>query len=203
MPWIIPLATAGYSIYNSAHNANKAKKSENALEDSLNNTPKYKPNQSILDYYDKALNKYNTNPTDTMEYKATSQGIKQGTVSGLRALQDRRSGLAGIPTLMANQNNSLLKAAVTAEQRKAQQLGVLGEATRLKAGEQGKEFQQNEIYPFEAKYNLLSLKAAGERAIQRQSTQNAYNNAWAAGSIFQDNWDNGKNIWGTKNRKTK
>lgn len=183
MPWIIPLATAAYSIYSSASSASKAKKAEKGLEESLKNTPQYKPNQSILDYYQTALNKYNVNPSDTREYKLAQQGIKQGTVQGLRYLQDRRSGLAGVPSLIAGQNNALLKAAVTAEQRKDMELSRVGQAASMKAGEQSKAFQQNEMYPFEAKYNLLATKAAGERANQRQAISNLYNNASAAISL--------------------
>lgn len=185
MPWLIPLATAAYSIYSSASAASKAKKAERSLEDSLKNTPQYKPNQSILNYYQTALNKYNTNPSDTREYKLASQDIKQGTVQGLKALQDRRSGLAGVPTLIGNQNNSLLNAAVRAEQEKARQFGVLGQATGMKAGEDKAAFQQNEMYPFEAMYNLTSMKAAGERAAQRQHTANAYNNLSSAASLYE------------------
>lgn len=186
MPWIIPLLTTGYSIYQSASSASKAKKAENALEESLKNTPQYKPNQSILDYYQTALNKYNTNPTDTREYKATQQGIKQGTVQGLKYLQDRRSGMAGVPSLIAGQNNALLNAAVKSEQRKDAELSRVGQAAGMKAAEEGKAFQQNKIYPFEGRYNLLAMKAAGERANQRVASQNAYNNLSAAGSLVPD-----------------
>jgi len=200
MPWLIPLATAAYSIYSSASAASKAKKAERSLEESLKNTPQYKPNQSILNYYQTALNKYNTNPSDTREYKLASQDIKQGTVQGLKALQDRRSGLAGVPTLIGNQNNSLLNAAVRSEQEKARQFGVLGQATGMKAGEDKAAFQQNEMYPFESRYNLMSMNAAGNRESQRNSTQNAYSNLSTATSIFQNNVDNGNNMFGGKKR---
>ena len=198
MPWIIPLIGAGVSVYQAASSASKAKKAERSLEESLKNTPQYKPNQSILNYYQQALNKYNTNPSDTREYKLASQDIKQGTVQGLKALQDRRSGLAGVPTLIGNQNNSLLNAAVRAEQEKARQFGVLGQATGMKAGEDKAAFQQNEMYPFESRYNLMSMNAAGNRESQRNSTQNAYSNLSTATSIFQNNVDNGNNMFGGK-----
>jgi len=181
MPFpIIPLIAAAASLYSTARSASRAKKAESGLEESLKNTPQYKPNQSILNYYDEALRKYNVNPSDTREYKLAQQGIKQGTVQGLRYLQDRRSGLAGVPSLIAGQNNSLLKAAVTAEQRKDMELNRVGQAASMKAGEQSKAFQQNEMYPFEAKYNLLAMKASGERANQRQAMSNLYSNASAA-----------------------
>lgn len=200
MPWVLPLITAGVSIYQAANSASKAKKAERSLEESLKNTPQYKPNQSILNYYQQALNKYNTNPSDTREYKLASQDIKQGTVQGLKALQDRRSGLAGVPTLIGNQNNSLLNAAVRSEQEKARQFGVLGQATGMKAGEDKAAFQQNEMYPFESRYNLMSMNAAGNRESQRNSTQNAYSNLSTATSIFQNNVDNGNNMFGGKKR---
>lgn len=187
MPWVIPLVTAAYSVYNAASSASKAKKSERGLEESLKNTPQYRPNQSILNYYDEALRKYNVNPSDTREYKLAKQDINQGAVQGLRSLQDRRSGLAGIPTLIANKNNFLLRAAVDAERRKAQEFSVLGQATQMKAGEQRQAFQQNEMYPFEARYNLLAMKAAGARADQRTSTENAFNNLSSVGSYIQPN----------------
>jgi len=187
LPWIVPLLTTAYSVYSTAHSASKAKKAERSLEESLNNTPKYQPNKSILNYYDEALRKYNVNPSDTRQYKLDQQNIKQGTIQGLKAGQDRRMGGAIIPTLISGQNNLLLKAAANAENRKAQEFGVLGEATRMKAGEDKAAFQQNEMYPFEARYNLLAMKAAAERANQRTSMQNLYNNASAASSLVDNN----------------
>ena len=106
--------------------------------------------------------------------------------------------MAGVPTLIGNQNNSLLNAAVRAEQEKARQFGVLGQATGMKAGEDKAAFQQNEMYPFESRYNLMSMNAAGNRESQRNSTQNAYSNLSTATSIFQNNVDNGNNMFGGK-----
>ena len=201
---LIPLITAGISAYSALRSSKKAKDTENELEVSLNNAPKYKPNSSILSYYNEALRRYNTNPSDTREYKVASQNIKQGTVQGLKYLQDRRSGLAGTPTLIANQNNSLLKAAVNAENRKAQEFSVLANATGMKAGEDRAAFQQNEMYPFEAKYNLLQMKAAAQRANQRQNTSNLYTNLGAAGSIMAggdgEGWGSGRDWMGRETR---
>ena len=38
MPWLIPLASAAYSIYSSANSASKAKKAERGLEEAVNET---------------------------------------------------------------------------------------------------------------------------------------------------------------------
>ena len=179
---IIPIITTALSLLSSANQKKKAKQAEKEAEDKLDSTPKYKPNQSILNYYDSALRRFNTSPTDTAQYKSDKQNIRQGTTQALSSLNKLRSG--DVANIIQGQNNSLLKAAVNAENRKAQEFNVLGQAAQMKAGQDAKAFQQNELYPFEAKYNLLTMKAAGHRANQRQATQNAYNNASAAASIL-------------------
>ena len=131
MPWLIPLASAAYSIYSSASSASKAKKAERGLEESLKNTPQYRPNKSILSYYNEALRRYNVAPTESSEYKAEQQLINRSANSALRNLQDRRSALAGVPSITAVKNNALVNAAVKAEQRKEQQLNRVGQAAQL------------------------------------------------------------------------
>lgn len=95
MAFIVPLVTAAASIYSSAHAANQRKKAERRLEGMK--TPEYTPNPSILDYYKKALQRYNTNTSDTAEYKLQQQNIKQGITQGIAAAQDRRLGGAITP----------------------------------------------------------------------------------------------------------
>lgn len=207
---IIPLITAAMSLGSSAVAERKAKQAEKEAELSINGAPKYKPNQSILNYYDTALNRFNTSPTDSAQYKYDKGTIKQSTTQGLSSLNKLRSG--NVANIIQGQNNSLLKAAMNAENRKAQEFNVLGQAANMKAGQDAKAFQQNELYPFEAKYNLLTMKAAGERANQRQSTQNAYNNASAAASILaggdgiggegKDGAFNWNSIFGSKGQRS-
>lgn len=68
-------------------------------------------------------------------------------MQALSSLNKLRSG--NVANIIQGQNNSLLKAAVAGEQRKARDLDVLRGATGMKAGEEGKEFQYNQIAPFE------------------------------------------------------
>lgn len=210
MPFpIIPLITAAVSLGSSAVQKRKAQQAEKKAEEMLASSPKYKPNQSILDYYKKALNKFDTAPTDTAQYKSDKQSIKQGTTQALSSLNKLRTG--DVANIVQGQSNSLLKAAVNAENRKVQEFGVLGQAANMKAGQEAKAFQQNELYPFEAKYNLETMKAGGYRAGQRQSTQNFYNNALSAASIIaggdgmggegkENDWGTGRNMWGQQTR---
>lgn len=192
MPVIFPLITAGVSAYSAINAANKRKKAERGLESM--DTPKYSPNQSILDYYSKALQKYNTNPTDSAEYKLQKQNIQQGTTQGISASNNRRGGGANVPALIQGQNNALLNAAVAGEQRKAQEFGVLGQATQMKSQEDSKAFNQNVIAPFEKNYNLLAMKAGNQAQVQNSATQNLYNNLNAAGTLANN--DSGGAEWG-------
>lgn len=181
---LIPLITTAISALSSASKKAQAKRDEKQLEESLNGTPKYRPNQSILDYYDTALQRFNTSPTDTAGYKRDSQNIRQGTTQALSSLNKLRSG--DVANVIQGQNNSLLKAAVNAENRKAQELGIVGQAAGMKAAEEKTGFNQNELYPFEAKYNLLAMKSAAQRASERQETSNAYQNGNAASTLLGD-----------------
>ena len=184
MAFIVPLVTAAASIYSSAHAANQRKKAERRLEGMK--TPEYTPNPSILDYYKKALQRYNTNTSDTAEYKLQQQNIKQGITQGIAAAQDRRLGGAITPALIQGGNNAMLRANVAAEQRKSGDLARLGQAAGMRSGEEGKAFQYNKIYPFEKQYNLLASKAAGQAQVQNQAMQDAYNNLGATLALGYD-----------------
>ena len=126
----------------------------------------YRPNAGILDYYNKALQKYNVNPYTSSFYNNAQNQIKAGTAQGIANLQDRRSVLAGLPSLIQGQNDSLLKAGATAEGQQAQALGQLGQASQVKAAE--------EFKPFEMKYNLLSAKAGGGNQIANAGLSNIF-----------------------------
>ena len=192
MPWI-PLVTAAISGVSALSAGAKRRKAERGLENMQ--TPTYAPNQSILDYYQKALQKYETNPTDSAEYKAQKQNIIQGTQQGIAASQGRRMAGATIAPLIQGQNNSLLKAAISGEQRKAQEFQQLGSAAQMKAQEEGKAFNQNYIAPFEKKYNLLAMKAAGKASAQNAATKNLYDNSNAAAFMIQENKESGLKGW--------
>lgn len=142
---------------------NRAKNAQRQMEKMINN---YAGGQSIMDYYTKALNKYNMNPYNSAMYQLQSENARAGTAQGINNLQDRKSALAGIAPLIQNQNDNLLKAAATAEGQQAQALGQLGQATAMK--------DREDKYKFEAKYNLLGAKAGGGANIMNAGIQNLY-----------------------------
>jgi hypothetical protein len=140
-----------------------AHKAQKQMEGMVNN---YQPNQSIMDYYSKALNRYNVNPYNSNLYQMQSNNIQRGTASGINALQDRRSALAGVSSLVQGQNDGLLKAAAAAEGQQGQALSQLGQATGMKAQEDSKKFDM--------KYNLLAMKAGGNNQTMNAGIQNMF-----------------------------
>lgn len=144
----------------------------------------YQPNQSIMDYYNKALSKYSADPYSSAMYRMQTQNANRGLATGIGALQDRRSALSGLPAIMQSYNDANLKAAAGAEATQSQALGQLGQATAAKAAEDFKKF--------EMKYNLLSAKASGGNQTSRAGIQNAFN---GLGSI--QNYYTAKDAYGS------
>ena len=70
----------------------QAHKARKALENLK--SPTYTPNQSILDYYNKALARYNINPYQSQLYKMQNQNIQRGIAQGLNALSQGRGALS-------------------------------------------------------------------------------------------------------------
>lgn len=135
----------------------------------------YQPNSSIMDFYSKALNRYNVNPYTSSLFKSATQGAQKSLATGLNDLQSKHSTLAGIGSLVQQYNDSALKAAATAEGQQSQALGQLGQATGLKA--------QEEKYPFEMKYNLLASKASGSNQIMNAGISNIFGSGSSASQM--------------------
>lgn len=169
----------------------KEKKAEKAIENLQ--TPTYKSNSSILDYYQKALQRYNTNPYQSQQYQT---GIQQGnrtTAAGINALQDRRSAVGGISRLAALQNNNALNSGIAAENEQNQRFGQLGSATQLKSSDDQYGFQINQIMPYQKQLQLLGLKAGGGAQMENAGLQTINNGLNSAAMIGYSNSSNGNN----------
>jgi hypothetical protein len=154
----------------------KAKKSQRQLEGLVDS---YQPNSSILDYYNKALSRYNPNPYSSAMYRMQNQQAGRGLTTGLNSLQDRRSALAGLPSLVSGYNDANLKAAAAAEGQQGQALSQLGNAAQMKANEDSKKFDM--------KYNLLAAKATGNNQIMNSGLQNMFGGLGTASNMYQAN----------------
>jgi hypothetical protein len=161
--WIAPAAQLLVGGIQTLSNAGKSRNAQNELQRMVDN---YQPNRSILDFYNKALQRYNVNPYTSATYTQASERARAGTAQGIAALSDKRSTIAGLPRLIQGQNDALLNAAAVAEGQQAQALGQLGQATGMKANE--------DRYKFENKYNLLALKAGAASQGVNAGIQNMF-----------------------------
>jgi len=137
-------------------------------------SPTYTPNKSIMDYYNKALERYNTNPYQSQQYQYATQRADRNMAAGIGALNSRASAVGGISRLAALNNDASLQAGVQAEQQQNQRFGQLGQAAGMKAGEERTAFDYNQIQPFERKYNLLAAKAGGGNQIANAGMSNIF-----------------------------
>lgn len=139
------------------------KKANRKLEQFANT---YKPNESIMDFYNKALSRYDSNAYNSAAYKQQTNQIGRNLATGIGASQSRRGGLATIGGLVQGSNDASARAAAQAEQQQAQSLGQLGQAAGMKTQEQK--------YPFEMKYNLLAAKAGQAARTKNMGLQNIF-----------------------------
>ena len=141
------------------------KKAQNALEAQAKNSPLYKPDKSIDTYYQEAMNRYKENPYQSQQYQVGQQNIQRATAQGISSLQDRRSAIGGIGRLQANQMASMQNLGAQAEASRQQRLGQFGQATQLKSADYQRQFDINQMTPYNRKLQLEQLKAqaAGER----------------------------------------
>lgn len=181
MPSFDPVSTAlgglqtlfgiGQSIFSGR------KKAERALNKQIDNAPKTSANKSILDFYNTALSRYNVNPTDSAMYKRQQQNIGRNQATALSSLQDRRSGLAGASSILRASNDASLDANVAAEQERNQRFGMLGNATGMKANEDERVFEQNEMLPFNLRTQLKAQQLQGANQRANAGTQNIFGGA--------------------------
>lgn len=154
-------------------------------------SPTYTQNQSVMDLYSKALQRYNANPTDSAMYKRQMNNIGRGTNTGLNALQSRRSALGGISSLIRGQNDATLNAEVSAEGERSRRFGELGSITGMKQGEDQMAFQINQQQPYERKFNLLAQKAGGGNQVMNSGIANV-----AGGLQSYDGYKQLKKLYG-------
>lgn len=149
------------------------KKAEKNLENYANS---YQTPGSVLDYYNKALSRYSSNPYTSQLYNQQMQNVNRNLASGLSGLQSRRGGIAGVAALTQGANDAGLKAGVAAEGQQGQQLQQLAGATKMLSNSQEKKY--------DLLYNLKALKASAANQQQAAGEQNMFGGLSNASSIF-------------------
>jgi hypothetical protein len=157
--------TAATGVYTAISADTKQKKAQRKLDELAKNSPLYKADKSIDDYYQKALNRFNENPYQSQQYQMGAMNARRATAQGLGALQDRRSAIGGISRLEAGQNAAMQSLGAQAEGQRNQRFNQFGNATQIKSGEYQREFDFNKMTPYNRKLQLEQMKgaAAGEQ----------------------------------------
>ena len=143
----------------------RQKRAQRKLDELAQNSPLYKADKSIDDYYQKALSRFNENPYQSQQYQMGAMNARRATAQSLGALQDRRSAIGGVARLEANQNAAMQNLGAQAEGQRNQRFNQFGNATQMKSGEYQREFDFNKMTPYNRKLQLEQMKgaAAGEQ----------------------------------------
>jgi hypothetical protein len=159
------LAGAGLGAASMISGNKQQRRAQEALERQAQNSPLYKPDKSIDAYYQEAMNRYRENPYQSQQYQVGQRNIQRATAQGVSALQDRRSAIGGIGRLQANQMGAMQNLGAQAEASRQQRLGQFGQATQLKSSDYQRQFDINEMTPYNRQLQLEQMKAqaAGER----------------------------------------
>ena len=157
--------SAGTGVYTAISAGKKQKRAQQRLEELAKNSPLYKADKSIEDYYQKALSRFNENPYQSQQYQMGAMNARRATAQSLGALQDRRSAIGGISRLQAGQNYAMQNLGAQAEAQRNQRFNQFGNATQMKSGEYQRQFDFNQMTPYNRKLQLEQMKAAaaGER----------------------------------------
>ena len=193
MPIAIPLAAAAISGYQAI--AGGIKKAHEAKALANQKTPTYAPDKAIGDYYQASLNKYNVSPYNSNMYNFNKQNAAQNEARGVSQLQDRRSALGGISSLVGQQDASNQKAGVLAEQQNNQALGQLGRATGLKAGDDRMAFNTNSMLPYQNQRGLNIAQLQGANQMENAGIQGLSNSVQNFGEMALSNKNSSGSYW--------
>jgi hypothetical protein len=176
------LAQTGAGLFQSIFSGRK--KQERELEKQLGQSPMYQANKGISDYYQQALNRFNENPYQSAQYQTAARNAQRLTSTGLSALQDRRSALAGVNRLVGVQNDALQNAAVQAEQQRNIRFNQLGSATQAQAGEQRRAFDINTMSPYLRRLQMQQMKTGAANARFDAGLSNIFGGLGSASTIL-------------------
>ena len=167
MPVTIGLVSAGVQglagLYQSATSGRQEK--ENELNAFAKQNPLAQRSKSIDEYYQNALNRYNENPYQSLQYQIGQKNIQRATAQGLSALQDRRSAIGGVSRLALGQESGLQNLGAQAESQRNARFGQYGQAAQLQNQQDKYLFDVNKLTPYNRQFGLKQYGA--EAANQR------------------------------------
>lgn len=175
-------ASIGMGAANAISGNKKQKSAQRNLDALAKNSPLYKADKSIDDYYRQSLNRFNENAFQSQQYQMGAMNARRATAQGLGALNDRRAGIGGATKLAAVQNAAMQNLGVQAETQKNQRFNQFGNATQMKSADYQRQFDYNKMTPYNRQLQLEQMKGAagGEQAnAGYQQIGQSFNNAAA------------------------
>lgn len=186
----IGVAGLGLSAYQAFHGASQAKKAQDALKSQQ--TPTVAPNKSILDYYQTALNRYNTSPYNSLGYKLAQEGIQRNQGSTINNLKHfGGAAISNVGAVEQQSNDASLKAAAMAENQKNNAFNQYGKAAGAEGQDINRQFQINKMLPYTQNRNLYAQEAMGYNSLENAGLYGLQN---SVGALSKVDW---KKIFGS------
>lgn len=163
MAWVATGASvlsAGYGIYQGISNQNKAEKAQSRLDKLAANSPIYKPDKSIHDYYQQALNRYNENPFQSAGYAESLKQANRTAANVLKSSQSRGAAIGIAPKINQMVQDQKDRAIANAIQNKNNQFSQLGGATNMQGNQTAKAFDINQLTPYKTRFGLNEMQSS-------------------------------------------
>jgi hypothetical protein len=190
--------STGLGAYTAISADKRQKKAQRNLEDLAKNSPLYKPDKSIEDYYQKALSRFNENPYQSQQYQMGAMNARRATAQSLGALQDRRSAIGGISRLQAGQNYAMQNLGAQAEGQRNQRFNQFGNATQMKSADYQRQFDFNQMTPYNRRLQLEQMKGAAEAERLNAGMQMIGQGLSTAGTVAASGYKSGSGGKGGK-----
>jgi hypothetical protein len=206
MAWVATGASllgTGFGIYQGINNQSRADKAQTRIDKLAANSPIYKPDKSIHDYYQLALNRYNENPFQSAGYAESIKQANRTAANTLKAGQSRGAaiGMASkINQMVQDQKDRAIGGAI---QNKNSQFSQLGGATNMQGSQTAKAFDINQMTPYKTRLGVdqMQMASANEQAgVGFQNAAVGVSNIAALGAkgLYKDYFDDRKLAKATK-----
>ena len=176
------LAQLGVGLWNSISGKTQQDDAIKAMQAQAKNSPLWKPDKSVNDYYQESLNRFLENPTQSAQYQLAQLNANTAAAQGINAFQNRRSAIGGIDNIGQGLNTALQNVGAGAEAQRNARFGQLGGATQMMNAENQFGFDVNKMTPYNRQFGLTQEQAAagGQRFnAGLQTLSGAANNAAA------------------------
>jgi hypothetical protein len=166
MAWVATGASvlgSAFGIYQGLQNQGKADAAKKRLDQLAKNSPIWKPDVSIHDYYQKSLNRLNENVFGSSAYLQNKKNAEMSTATAFNALKGRPGAKLGdVNKLVELQNNANANAVARADADKNARLSQFGNAAQALNNQGYKEFDVNKMAPYRTQLGLTSQELASE-----------------------------------------